>query len=177
MEQDQPEYQEVAPAMQYQMPSDKADLLEKIKPDLIIEVIRNKLMGRRENPQTGTWEDVPNLKDNAITELGAWEITNLILAVANPNVSISKLKDQEIRKRAYSIMCTAIRMCLANWRGYGITNRAQITYIADIVFSIVFITMKQADAEGVRKMIIGIRSESYHHSDAEDKKRGLFRRR
>jgi len=176
MEQEQ-EYQEVAPATQYQMPSDKADLLEKIKPELIVEVIRNKLMGRRENPQTGLWEDVPSLKDNAITELGAWEITNLILSVVNPNVSISKLKDQEIRKRAYSIMCTAIRMCLANWRGYGITNRAQISYIGDIVFSIIFITMKQADAEGVRKMIIGIRSESYHHSDGDDKKRGLFRRR
>ncbi len=171
------EYQEVAPAMPYRMPSDKADILEKIKPDTIVETIRNKLMGRRENPQTGLWEDVKDLKDNAITELGAWELTNLILSVANPNVSISKLKDQEIRKRAYSIMCTAIRMCLANWEGYGITNRAQITYIADIIFSISFITMKQADAEGIRKMIIGIRSESYHHSEADGNKRGMFRQR
>jgi len=170
------EYSESAPAQEpYSLPSDKADILEKIRPEIIVETLRNKLMGRRENLQTGAWEDVDALKDNAISELGAWELTNLILSVANPNTSISKLKDQEIRKRAYSIMCTALRMCLANWRKYNITNRAQITYVADIIFSVAFITMKQADAEGIRKMIMGVRSETYHHDD-NNNKRGLFRR-
>jgi len=35
-----------------------------------------------------------------------------------------------------------VYMMLCNWREYKITNTAQLGYIAEIVFSIAFITLK-----------------------------------
>lgn len=153
----------------------KADLLDKIRPDEIVEITRNKLMGK-ELSRSGNWETNPNLKDNAISELGAWDISNLILSVANSSTSISKLNDKEIRRRAYSLMETAVKMILANFREYKITNTAQIRFISDIVYSLTFIVMKQADAEGIRKMIIGTRSEHHVQTESSERKRSFFRK-
>lgn len=166
-----------APALPYPMPSNKADMLDKIRPEEIVEVIRNRLMGKILDPSTMKWVTNENLKDNAISELGAWDISNLILSVANPNVSISKLDDKEIRRRAFNIMQTSIKMILANWKEYKITNTAQISFISEIVFSMTFITMKQCEGEGVRKMIMGTRQEMHQVSEYEigKTKKGWFR--
>ena len=153
----------------------KADLLDKIRPDEIVELTRNKLMGKELN-ENGSWIINPELRGNAISALGAHDIANLVLCVANPSTSISKLEDKEIRRRAYSLMDTAIKMILANWKNYIITNTAQIWYVADIVYSITFIVMKQADSEGIRKMIIGTRSESHHIMNTENQKKSFWRR-
>lgn len=167
-----------APALPYPQRSDKADMLDKIRPEEIVEVIRNRLMGKVLNPKNMEWVTKKELKDNAISEIGAWDISNLVLSVANPNVSISKLNDKEIRLRSFNIMRTAVKMLLANWQQYKITNTAQIGFVAEIVFSMAFITMKQCEGEGVRKMIMGTRQEM--HQVAEygmgKIKRGMFRR-
>ena len=173
------EYDTQAPAMPYYPDSTgRADLLDKINPDKVVEVMKNKLMGRELDPKTRKWVDNPILKESAVTELCANEMCNLILSVSNANVSISKLKDQEIRKRAYSITCTAMKMMLAGWVKYGINNTAQMAYVIDIVYSLAFITMKQADNEGIRRMIVGTRSEIHSIQDSpEGQKKGLFGRR
>lgn len=166
----------LAPALPYPQRSDKADMLDKIRPEEIVEVMRNRLMGKILNPTKMTWETDDKLKDNAISEIGAWDLSNLILSVANPNVSISKLNDKEIRRRAFNIMRTAVKMMIANWIGYKITNTAQIGFVAEIVFSMAFITMKQCENEGVRKMIMGTRSEMHQVADySMDRKKKLFR--
>ena len=177
-EQSQQSQAPLAPALPYPMPTNKADMLDKIRPEEIVEVIRNRLMGKIINTSTNKWETNDNLKDNAISEIGAWDMSNLILSVANPNVSISKLNDKEIRRRAFNIMRTSIKMLLANWKQYKITNTAQISFIAEIVFSMAFITMKQCEGEGVRKMIMGTRQEMHQVSEYEvgKTKHGLFRR-
>jgi len=41
---------------------DKADLLEKIRPDAIVEVIRHKLMGEQFNQETKKWVKIEALK-------------------------------------------------------------------------------------------------------------------
>ena len=92
----QQSFSPLAPALPYPQASNKADMLDKIRPEEIVEVIRNRLMGKVLNPSTMRWETNDMLKDNAISEIGAWDISNLILSVANPNVSISKLDDKEI---------------------------------------------------------------------------------
>jgi len=155
----------------------RADLLDKIRPEMIIEILKNKLMGKELDLQTNTWKYNPVLSDNAVSELCATEMSVLILSVSNPNTSISKLKDQEIRKRAYSIMETAIGMILTNWERYEITNASVIAYLADIIYSLTFITMKQADNEGIRKMIVGTRSEIHNVQDSPQQSKGLFGRR
>ena len=174
------EYEETqAPAMPYYPDSmGRADLLDKINPDKVVNIIKNKLMGRELNPKTKQWVENPALKKNAVTELCANDMCNLILSVSNANTSISKLKDQEIRKRAYSITCTAMNMMLAGWAGYGINNTAQLHYVSDIIYSLTFITMKQADNEGIRRMIVGTRSEIHNIQDApEQGRKGLFGRK
>jgi len=150
----------MAPEMPYNMGNDRASIIEKINPDEIVELIRMRLMGKNKDLQTGIWTTNPALKDNAISEIGAWDITNLILSISNANTSLSKLDDKTIRKRAYSVMEKAVGMMLCNWREYKITNTAQLGYISEIVFSITFITLKMADAEGIRKMITSMYSES-----------------
>jgi len=178
MEQHYEDYDTQAPSFPYPVDgTGRADLLDKIRPEKIIEVIKNRLMGRELDLNTNKWVDNKILSNNAVSELCATEMSVLILSVSNPNTSISKLKDQEIRKRAYSIMETAVSMMLTNWEGYELTNASLISYIADIVYSLTFITMKQADNEGIRKMIVGTRSEIHQVSENQNQSRSMFGRK
>lgn len=165
--------------MQYAYPpaympkNDKADLMDKINPDAIVEVIRHKLMG--EEYINGSWVRLPQLKNKAISFSGAWDLSNLMLSVSNRNVSISKLKDNEIRARSLNIAKTAVSMMLRNWKEYGINGSDQIRFIYQMVFSTAFITLKQPEGEGIRKMIMGTTSESVVHTD-QQKEGGLLSR-
>ncbi len=166
-----------APDMPFGNSNDKASIIERINPDEIVELIRMRLMGKMRDEQTGKWVTNKNLKDNAISEIGAWDISNLILSVSNANTSLSKLDDKTIRKRAYSLMEKGVYMMLCNWREYKITNTAQLGYVAEIVFSIAFITLKMADSEGIRKMITSMYSESRNINEMGSIKSGkkMFR--
>ena len=156
--------------------TDKADLLEKIRPDLIVEVIRNRLLGKE--LINGEWITQPFLQERALTERGAWDLANLMLGVSSQNVSISKLKDDEIRERALSIAKTAQYMCLRNWKEYGIKGSDQLYFIHELIFSNTFITLKQPEGEGIRKMLMGTITEQSMRQEDGTKKRGidLFRR-
>lgn len=156
------------------MQGSKADLLDKINPDEIVETIRHKLMG--EDFVEGQWKKVPYLVKRALTPEGAWDISNLILCVSNQNVSLSKLDDDSIRKRALSIARTAQIMCINNWEEYGIREINQLRFVHEMVFSTALITLKQPEGEGIRKMIMGTISESKVHSELQqsDKRGGLF---
>jgi len=161
---------------------DKADLLEKIRPDEIVEIIRNRLMGKEFIE--GKWEIVEVLKTRSLTEVGAWDISNLMLCVSSRNVSLSKLKDDEIKKRALNISRQAQVMCLKNWKEYGIKGTDQLGFVHEIVFSNTLITLKQPEGEGIRKMLMGTVNENRtflgtDNNDQNNNKkglRGLFRR-
>jgi len=133
-------------------------------------------MGMAPNPKTGEWETNPILKDNAISEIGAWDLSNLLLSISNQNTSLSKLNDRTIRLRAYAITETGVKMMISNWDEYKITNRSQINFVADILYSITLITLKMADKEGIRKMIMGMYSESRNISEHSEPKRSFFRK-
>jgi len=166
----------IAPPMAFPT-TDKADLLEKIRPDLIVEVIRNRLLGKE--LVDGSWVKQEYLQERALTEKGAWDIANLMLGVSSQNVSISKLKDEEIRERALSIAKTAQYMCLKNWKEYGIKGADQLFFIHELVFSNTFITLKQPEGEGIRKMLMGTMSEQTLKSEGAAKNSILdrFRRK
>lgn len=138
-----------------QMPqfSDRGDLIEKIKPEAMVEIIRQRLLGREYS--NGGWVDVPALKKRRLSEVGAWEIANLMLGVSSINVSISKLSDREIKERAYRIAKSAQRMLLCNWRAYGIINAAQFHYVHEIVFSNTLVVLKQADNASIQELLKG----------------------
>src|SRR3990167_3716853 len=111
--------------------SDKADLIEKIKPEHAVEIIRHLLLGEQLINQS--WVLVPALINRKLSEIGAWEISNLMLGVSSVNISISKLNDHEIKSRAFNIAKTCQIMMLTNWRKYEIKNVSQFYYVHQIV--------------------------------------------
>lgn len=159
---------------------DKADLLEKIRPDAIVEIIRHKLMGEEFDQTTKKWVPIEAMKDYALTRLGAEMIANLMLGVSSQNVSLSNLKDREIKERCLSIAKTAQYMALENWIEYGIKRRSQFYFIHEIVFSNTLVVLKQPEGEGIRKLLAGTLTEvrNYSANDDTDRKKllGMFRR-
>lgn len=170
------EYENQAPGELPYFKGEKASIIEKIDPEEIVELLRNRLMGMIFDRNKGEWKTNVFLKDNAISEIGAWDISNLILSISNQNTSLSKLDDKTIRKRAYSLTETAVHMLICNWKEYKITNTSQIRFIADIIYSLTLITLKMADAEGIRKMIMGMYSESKNINEMSNlKSKSFFR--
>jgi hypothetical protein len=145
--------------------TDKADLLDKIKPDQIVEVLKHRLMGEEE--VDGQWIKVPSLKEYAISETGAWQISNLMLAVSSQNVALSNLTDDEIRHRTRRIVDATMLLMIKNWKEFGITGKDQFQYIKEIVYSNTFVTLKQPEHAGIRGLIKGttteVRQVAEHH--------------
>ena len=127
------------------------------------------------------WINNPEFKDFSLTKIGAEQIANLMLGVSSQNVSLSNLKDREIKERCLSIAKTAQYMALENWVEYGIKRKSQFYFINEIVFSNSLVVLKQPEGEGIRRLIAGTIQESRVYSSNEEKegKRllGLFRRR
>jgi len=142
------------------MSSEKADLYDKIRPEDVVETIRYLLMGYEYDKNKGQWTLNKNYKNVALSELGAWQLSTLLLPVANKNVSISKLNDGEIRARTKMMVRTAMKMCLRNWQEYGIRSPEQLFFVKEIVLTISFITLKQPEGAGVRTFIQGVTQES-----------------
>lgn len=157
---------------------DKADLLDKINPDLIVETIMHRLMG--EELINGKWEKIPELQSRAISFKCAWDIANIMLPNSSQNVSLSKINDNEIRNRTLEVVKTVQKMLLKNWQEYHIHGTDQMWFIHQIVMSNTFITLKQPEGEGIRNLVKGVRTEQMSYTDQIAEKKGflggIFRR-
>lgn len=153
----------------------KADLLDKIRPSDVVAEMKLDLMGKE--LVNGKIVDVPELKELALTKLGAWQICNLLKSPSNKNTSISRLNDHEIRSRILSISRTAQKMMLDHWKEFGVKNTSQLWYVHEIIFTVGFIVLKQCEGAGVRKMIIGTTTESrvVNQQEKPRSRWGLFR--
>jgi hypothetical protein len=157
-----------------QMPrSDRADLLDKIKPETIVDIIRHRLLGQE--LINGEWESVPALKDLALTEVGAWDLSNLMLGTASINVSISKLNDSEIKYRVNNICKTVQYRCIAKWKAYGIKDSSHLWYINAIFFTNALVVLKQADGASIQELLKGTVTEN-RNVDTRVNQPGRFRR-
>lgn len=154
--------------------SDRADLLDKIKPDVIVEEIRQRLMGNQ--LVNGRWTSIPVLKDKALTEEGAWELSNLMLSTSSINASISNLNDSEVKQRLFRIACTAQYMCISNWRRYGIKNSAQLWFVHEVIFTNTLVVLKQADGATIQELLKGTVTENRNINSDQSKQQGLLRR-
>lgn len=150
-----------------QLRSDKADLIDKIKPDVIVEILRHRLMG--EELVNGEWVINDRLKENSISYAGAHRICTLMLSCSSQNVALSKIDDSIIRARAIAISRCALEECLANWREWNIKNASTLNFIHQIVFSNTFITLKQPEHGGIRALIMGTTQESIIHNQDRGK--------
>jgi len=153
--------------------TNRAELIDKIRPDIIVETMRHRLMG--EDFKNGAWEKIPALQSRAVSEVCAWDIANLMLAVSSQNVSISNLKDVEIKRRACAIADAAMDMCLKNWKEYGIHGIDQLLFINEMVFSNTFITLKHPLDRGIQKLLTNTTSEIRSVTNQEPKATWLNR--
>lgn len=163
------------PSTNYPLQDSKADLLDKIRPEESIEEIKQRLMGKEWDNIKEKWILNPALKDIALTEVGASAITNLMFPASTRNVSVSNLKDEEIKKRLLSLVRTAMKMCLDNWECYGIKHTSQLFFVKEIVYTNTLVTLKQPENEGIRRLLNSIISEQRSVATyGEEKKEGIL---
>jgi len=162
------------------MPEAKADLLEQIKPEKVIEEIKQRLMGKDWDPSKEEWIFNPGLKNISLTEIGAVAITNLIFPASTRNVAISNLNNEEIKKRLLSLVKTAMKMCLDNWEMYGIHSVSQLYFVKEIVYTNTLVALKQPENEGIRRLLNSVISENRSVATYGEENKsilGLFRKR
>jgi hypothetical protein len=153
--------------------SDRADLLDKIKPEQLVETIRQRLLGKEYI--NGEWREVAALKDRKLTEIGAWEISNLMLGVSSINISISSFNDQEIKKRLLGIAKTTQKTLVANYKEFGIKTTSQLWFIHEIVFSNTLGVLKQADNASIQDLLKNTVQEN-RNVNTEVKREGRLKR-
>jgi len=153
--------------------NDRADLIDKIKPDVIVETIRQRLLGKEWDGST--WKQVPALKEFALTERGAWEISNLMLGVSSINTSVSKLKEEVIKERLKRIAKDAQFLLIAHWREYGIKNTSQFYYVHNLVFTNALTVLFQAGDGSIQELLKGTVQEN-RNINTEKKEPGKLRR-
>ena len=153
--------------------SDRADMIEKIDPSKIVETIRHRLLG--EELIDGKWTFKMELKKFALTERGAWEISNLMLGISSINTTVSKVKEEVIRQRLRMLARDCQYMLIANWKEYGITNTAQMHFIHNVVFTNAMMVLFQAGDGSIQELIKGTVQENRNIS-TERKEPGKWKR-
>jgi len=167
------------PSSGLMMHDSKADLLDKIRPEEIIEQIKQRLMGKEWDPIKDEWVSNPALQDISLSQTGASAITNLIFPASTRNVSISNLNNDEIKRRLLNLIRTAMKMCLDNWESYGINSVSQLYFVKEIVYTNTLVALKQPENEGIRRLLNSVISENRSVSTYGEEKKGitgLFRR-
>jgi len=129
---------------------DRADFVDKIKPEQIVELIRHKLLGEEFNGSN--WVKVQALQKNALSERGAWEISNMMLAVSSINVSISKINSNQINARLRNLTKEVMVKCLSNWKEYNINDVGQLYYIKSLVFGNSLGSLSQAGEGSIQEL-------------------------
>lgn len=152
---------------------DRADFVDKIKPEQIVEMLRQKLLGKEFD---GTnWVQIESLKKYSLTERGAWEISNLMLGAGSINVSISKLSDHQINSRLRNLIKEVMMILLTNWRSYGIKSAGQFYYVKSLVFSNALAVLSQAGGGSIQELFKTTVNESRVVSTSEKKEPGRLK--
>jgi len=130
---------------------DRAEFVDKIKPENVVEIMRHKIMG--EEYIDGGWVKIPGLQHNALSEQGAWDLSNLMLGVGTINMSISKLNSNQINERLKNLIGETMRLLLSNWKRYGITNLGQFYYVKSLMYSNALAVLSQADEGSIQDLL------------------------
>ena len=156
------------------MPNERADLLDKLQPSKVVEEIRRRLLGQ-EFIQ-GKWISHPYMKMRALSEVGAWEISLLMLPASSQNVAMTKLDSTQIKNRLLNIARTAQKMCLRNWQEYNIRGIDQLWFVHEIVFTNTLASLNQPEGEGIRKLLGIMGSADFTQSEPEPTGLQVFRK-
>lgn len=153
--------------------TDRADFLDKVKPEQVAEIMRHKLLG--ENWNGSDWIKIPSLKDSALSERGAWDISNLMLGAGSINISMGKLSSAEINARIRNLIKEAMIMLIANWKEYNIKNTSQFYFVKSIIFSNARAVWSHANEGSFQELFKTIVSEN-RMVNTEKKEPGKLRR-
>jgi len=156
------------------MPNERADLLDKLQPARVVEDIRRRLLGQEF--VNGKWITHPYMKMRAISEVGAWEISLLMLPASSQNVAMTKLNASQIQCRLMNIARTAQKMCLRNWREYNIRGIDQLWFVHEIVFTNTLASLNQPEGEGIRKLLGIMGSADFTPQEQEPMGMSVFRK-
>jgi hypothetical protein len=156
------------------MPNERADLFDKLQPSKVVEEIRRRLLGQE--LINGKWITHPYMRMRAISEVGAWEISLLMLPASSQNVSISKLNANQIKVRLMNIAKTAQKMCLRNWKEYNIKGIDQLWFVHEIVFTNTLASLNQPEGEGIRKLLGTMGSADFTQQEQEPMGLQVFRK-
>jgi hypothetical protein len=158
----------------------KADLLDKIKPEKAVEVIKQILLGREWDETKGKWIDNPALQRFKLTDFGATMVSSLVYPASSQNTSLSNLKEERIHKRLVQIIKALCKDMLDYQEEMGIKSQAQMYHVANIVYTHVWVSLTQSENEGIRRLLNSTISESRNVQTIGQEKKGgvlgLFRR-
>ncbi len=177
MDEEQYEYIPMPQQQGVPMPqkNDRADLIEKIKPDAIVEFIRQRLLGKEWDENKKTWTVNPSLQAQALTEAGAAAVANLMLGTSSINTTISKYKEEVIKARLKRIARDAQIMLIANYREFGIKNQSQFYFVHSIIFSNALAVLSQAGGGSIQELLKGTVQEN-RNINTEKKEPGRLKR-
>ena len=156
------------------IPNERADLLDKLQPAKVVEEIRRKLLGQEF--VNGKWVTHPYMKMRALSEVGAWEISLLMLPASSQNVAMTKLNSSQITNRLLNIARTAQKMCLRNWKEYNIKGIDQLWFVHEIVFTNTLASLNQPEGEGMRKLLGMMGSADFTPQEQEPVGMQVFRK-
>ena len=168
------EYQQQQQGTPIVMTSEKSDLLDKLQPSRVVEEIRRRLLGQEQ--VSGKWITHPYMKMRAISEVGAWEISLLMLPASSQNVAITKLNANQIKSRLLNLSRTAQKMCLRNWKEYNIKGVDQLWFVHEIVFTNTLASLNQPEGEGIRKLLGTMGSADFTMPEQEQPGLQVFRK-
>jgi len=154
--------------------NERADLLDKLQPARVVEDIRRKLLGQE--LQNGKWVTLEYMRERAISEVGAWEISLLMLPASSQNVAMTKLDSTQIKNRLINIARTAQKMCLRNWKEYNITGVDKLWFVHEIVFTNTLASLNQPEGEGIRKLLGIMGSADFTQPEPENPGMSVFRK-
>lgn len=167
-------YEEQRNAVPIVMPNERADLLDKLQPSKVVEEIRRKLLGQE--LVNGRWITHEYMKMRAISEVGAWEISLLMLPASSQNVAMTKLNATQIKLRLMNLARTAQKMCLRNWKEYNIKGIDQLWFVHEIVFTNTLASLNQPEGEGIRKLLGTMGSADFTQQEPEPPGLQVFRK-
>lgn len=156
------------------VPNERADLLDKLQPAKVVEDIRRRLLGQE--LVNGKWITHPYMEERAISEVGAWEISLLMLPASSQNVAMTKLDSTQIKNRLINITKTSQKMCLRNWKEYNITGVDKLWFVHEIVFTNTLASLNQPEGEGIRKLLGIMGSADFTQPEQETPGMQVFRK-
>lgn len=151
----------------------QADLIEKIKPEGLVEAIRHRLLGEEFNGSE--WVSVHGLKEFALSQDGAWEISSLMSGTSSINTTISRYKEEVIKSRLRRVAKEAQIMMIGNWRRYGIKSVSQFYFVHSLIFSNTLAVLSQA-GDGSIQELFKVTVNENRNINTEKKEPGKLRR-